>query len=318
MTSKFVSLEEASAFLSERYGADVADVAELGEGYWSRAFSFRRQGRELVARFGQHREDFDKDRAAMAFDGPDAPVPEVLEVGEALGGAYAISERKHGEFLERLGTGEFHAVLPALLRALDRFRNIPLSPGTPIDIVAGPSATTRDSTWDSTWGEWLLLALEDVPGGRVSGWRAKMRETPDIDELFEHGGRELTRMAADCPDIRHVLHCDLINRNVLVAPDGSKIEAILDWGCSIYGDFLYEIAGLTFWESWYPGIEAAGLTSAIPRHYREIGLDVPDFELRLRCCELQIGLLHLAYSTFVGDGHIDWIAERTRRVLEGA
>ena len=38
----------------------------------------------------------------MAFAGPDLPVPKVLEVGDALGGAYAISERHFGLFLEKL------------------------------------------------------------------------------------------------------------------------------------------------------------------------------------------------------------------------
>ena len=39
-------------------------------------------------------------------------------------------------------------------------------------------------------------------------------------------------------------HDDLINRNLLV--DGDRISAFLDWGSSIYGDFLYDIAKLVF------------------------------------------------------------------------
>ena len=57
------------------------DVAELGGGDWSRAFSFQLDGRDLVARFGRYGEDFAKDQQAMAFAGPDLPVPEVLETG---------------------------------------------------------------------------------------------------------------------------------------------------------------------------------------------------------------------------------------------
>ena len=106
-------------------GGRAHDVSELGGGDWSRAFAFRLGGRDLVARFGAYGEDFAKDRQAMAFAGPDLPVPEVLETGSALGGAYAISQRCFGQFLETLKRGR---VAPASARA-------PARPGR----VAGPA-----------------------------------------------------------------------------------------------------------------------------------------------------------------------------------
>ena len=36
-------------------------------------------------------------------------------------------------------------------------------------------------------------------------------------------------------------------------------------------------------------------------HYGDMGLDVPNFSDRLRCCALHIGLEHLAYNAFLGD-----------------
>ena len=56
-------LEEAAAFLAERYAGQARDVAELGGGDWSRAYSFRLDGRNLVARFGYYGEDFYPSRA---------------------------------------------------------------------------------------------------------------------------------------------------------------------------------------------------------------------------------------------------------------
>src|SRR5438067_6932031 len=86
----------AARFLAERYGRSAGSVAALGGGDWSRAFSFRLDNRDLVVRFGRYLEDFTKDQKAMAFARPDLPVPAVLEVGEALGVFYAISERRFG------------------------------------------------------------------------------------------------------------------------------------------------------------------------------------------------------------------------------
>src|SRR5437870_12482558 len=68
----------AARFLAERYGVRAREIAELGGGDWSRAFSFRLDHRDLVVRFGRHLEDFRKDQRAMAFRRPELPVPRVL------------------------------------------------------------------------------------------------------------------------------------------------------------------------------------------------------------------------------------------------
>ena len=114
-----MTIDAARAFLAERYRGSVDAVAELHGGDWSSAFSFRLDDRDLVVRFGRWREDFEKDQLAMAFAGPDLPVPRLLEIGDAFDGAYAISERHSGVFLEELDADGFALVLPALLAALE-------------------------------------------------------------------------------------------------------------------------------------------------------------------------------------------------------
>ncbi len=297
-----VDREEAARFLAERYGPAATDVAELGGGDWSRAFSFRLDGRDLVARFGRHVEDFQKDREAMVYAGPELPVPAVLEIGEALGGFFAISERHFGIFLEELNERQWRSVLPALLRALDHLRSVTLSTLT-------PQPSTR-------WREWLLSSLEDPPGGRVSGWRAALHELPHIEEVFVFGERALRELLPACPEVGHVIHRDLLNRNVLVEPDGSRLTAVFDWGCSKVGDFLYELAWFTFWAPWYPAMEALDLRRVFQEHYRSIGLEVPGFDDRLTAYELQIGLEHIAYSTFTKrDADRQEVTRRTAQVL---
>ncbi len=136
-----VRLADAAGFLAGRYAGQACDVAELGGGDWSRAFSFRLAGRDLVARFGLYGEDFARDQQAMTFAGPDLPVPEVLETGRALGGAYAISQRCYGVFLETLDEAGWRRLLPALLRGLDTLRQLPV-PG-PAGTVPGAAAGGR-------------------------------------------------------------------------------------------------------------------------------------------------------------------------------
>jgi hygromycin-B 4-O-kinase len=307
-----VDLNGATRFVAESYGAGSASsVAALGGGDWSRAFSFCLEGREMVARFGRHQEDFLKDRHAMTFAGPNLPIPTVIEVGEAAGGFYAVSERHFGVFLETLDERGWRTLLPALLRGLDALRAIRFEGG--VDWMADGEGSPLG------WRQWLLSSLEDHPGGRVSGWRSVLQETPDIEKVFVAGESALRSLLWACPEDRHLLHRDLLNRNVLVTADTSRLEAVFDWGCSLAGDFLYEVAWLTFWAPWYPALEAIDFRRVILEHYHRIGLAVDHFDQRLSCYELQIGLEHIAYAAFTGrNDDQQAITHRTRQILESS
>jgi hygromycin-B 4-O-kinase len=308
-----IDLKEAQEFLDERYGGRAQDVSELGGGDWSRAFSFDVDGAPLVARFGRYQEDYLKDEWAMTFAGPDLPVPRVVEVGDAFGGAHALSERHTGCFLETLDGSSLHRLMPALLRALDALRLLPVPPG------AGCCWRPDGSTDPTGWREWLLGGLVDSPGERVSGWRARLAEMPDIDALFVAGEQALNVVLDACPEVRHVLHLDLLNRNVLVAEDGTSLEAIFDWGCLSYGDFLYEVAWFTFWAPWHAGLAAIDMRAVIRDHLSAVAVDVPSFDERLRCYELHIGLTHLAYCAFVQrEADLGAVAGRLRQVMESS
>jgi hygromycin-B 4-O-kinase len=296
-----VTIERALNFLADRYGGGADQVEVLGAGDWSRAFGFRFDGRNLVARFGVWREDFEKDRSAMAFAGPDLPVPQVLEIGEAFDGAYAISERHFGLFLEELDAEQWQRVLPAVLGALDAMRAV----SVPVD------------SRGQTWGEWLLDLLVDDPGRRVHGWRHKLAASAELDGLFVAGQRTLEALLPACPDLCHVLHLDLLNRDVLVVEDASRLEAVFDWGCLAYGDFVYEVAWFCFWAPSHPGLAATDVRAAVLERHGSTGLAVENFDERLRCYEIHIALHHLAYTSFRSDRQADLaaIAGRLRELL---
>jgi hypothetical protein len=89
--------EEVAAFLAQHCGGTASDLEPLTGGAWSSAWAYRAGEEELVIRFGPERSWYEIDRMAMAFSGPDLPVPQVREVGTTPTGlAYAISVRHHG------------------------------------------------------------------------------------------------------------------------------------------------------------------------------------------------------------------------------
>src|SRR5690349_19143776 len=118
---RVVDEREAARFLAERFGS-IEQVEQLGGGDWSRAYGFRHNGAGYVARFGAFEEDFAKDRLAAAFASPALPVPRVVEMGEAFGGFYCISERLYGAFLDGLDEAGLRRAPPSLWRAPDRAR----------------------------------------------------------------------------------------------------------------------------------------------------------------------------------------------------
>lgn len=286
-----VNAAQAQAFLISRFGPGIRDVARIGYGEWSQAYAYRHDDGEYVARFGLFAEDFTKDRRAAQYGSPALPIPMVSEIGAAFGGAYAISERAFGGFIDDLDGAGMRAVLPSLFAALDAARQVDLT------------ATEGYGGWDAdgvapreSWRAALLAVADDESADRIVGWRERMTRSAVANRAFQEGLDRLHSLLPYVSEDRHLIHSDLLHFNVLVA--GDRISAVVDWGCSLYGDFLYDIAWIVFWAPWYPAWRGIDFKGESARHFREIGLDVPHFEERLRCYQLHIGLDSLKYNAF--------------------
>ncbi|MBA2753376.1 MAG: aminoglycoside phosphotransferase family protein [Chloroflexia bacterium] len=303
----------AGAFLAERFGDGVTGVASAGEGEWSKAFAFRHGGRDWVIRFGAIDEDFQKDRLAARFAAPDLPIPALTEIGRAFAGHYAISERATGAFIDGLDGARMRATLPSLLAMLDAVREVPI---LPLGGSGGPGG----------WGGWgtdgtapyptWRAALLDVANDRDGTWRERLAASPlgtgRFDEAFGH----LDTLLGEASPERCLVHGDLLNRNLLV--EGDRVSAVFDWGCGMYGDFLYDLAWFAFWQPWYPAWAGIDFRDAGQRHHEAIGLDVPGFDARFRACLIHIGLAGQAYNAWMGRfQNVEEIARRTMAVAGG-
>jgi hygromycin-B 4-O-kinase len=306
-----VSADEAAAFLVGRFGAGVTDVEPIGGGAWSKAFAFRRDGAPFVARFGGFPEDFGRDRLAGGYASADLPIPTVTEIGEAFGGSYAISERMFGGYIDHLDGARMRATLPSLFAALDAARGVDLS------------ATTGYGPWDAegigafpSWPAFLFDVATDRPEDKGHGWRRRLETSATGAERFDEALHHLSALAAFCPEERHLIHRDLLHFNVLVA--GDRISAVLDWGCALYGDFLYDLASVAFWSPWFPAWQGIDVRAEAARHFAAIGLEVPPFAERFRCCQVHAGLDAQQFQALVGDwDNLERAAGRTLAVARG-
>jgi aminoglycoside phosphotransferase (APT) family kinase protein len=304
-----LSRDVVAAFVGGHPGGP-RDLEALAGGAWSSAWAYRAGGEELVLRFGPEVSWYEADRMAMAFSGPDLPVPEIREVGTTPSGrAYAISVRHHGRFLEDTPAEQASALAPALTRLLVALYQVPASPDAPVIWhQAGAPA--------GSWREFLLAGLADDPGKLVHGWSAALAGDRELAALSAAACERVRALVDACPERRDLVHGDLLHGNVLVSPDARRVEAVLSWKCSVRGDFLFDAAWCSFWAPFHPGIAAADPLSGLLRapSVRAGPGALLDAAARHHCYELHIGFTHLGWNVWIGDQA--GLAATARRLAE--
>jgi hygromycin-B 4-O-kinase len=304
MTKPALDHAAVLAFLRERF-PDADECTELEHGEWSNAYAFVAEGLELVVRFGHHREDYEKDRVAASFASDQLPIPEVFEIGEAFDGVYSFAPRAFGGRLDALGGEDFRRALPSLIAALDGIRELE-PPGDGFGWWA-PDGVARHASWR----DFLLDVRTEYP--RTAGWRERLASRPGAQARFDEGYAALEGLSEALPQVRHVIHQDLLAGNVLVEED--RITAVLDWGNSLYGDFLYDLAHVAFWLPWFDRYDDIDIIAETRSHHESIGLDVPAFEQRLQACMVHVGLDAQTYNAFSHRwDELERSAERTLEV----
>ncbi len=294
------------AFLRRRFGDDTR-ISVMRPGEWSSVYAVRTDDADLVARFSAYDEDFEKDAKMARHASAALPIPPILEWGPATSGFYAIASRVGGEHLDALDETRTRAVLPALFAALDAIREIDLSGASGFGGWRGDRTGT-----EPTWRAKLVGVATEAVTRDAPGWREVLGASPTGVAPFEEGYARLLELVGHCPEDRYVIHDDLINRNVLVA--GDRITAVLDWGSSMYGDFLYDLAKLVFYRPWFTGLRDIDVAAAARAHYDAIGLSVPHFAERLACYSIRIGLADMAYSAW--RQRWDQVERKAARTLE--
>jgi len=168
---------------------------------------------------------------------------------------------------------------------------------------AGDVRTLGAGEWSQAYafvldGREAVQALLSVSQetARVPGWRAALAASPVGTGPFDRGYATLRELAGGLPDVRHVIHGDLVNHNVLV--QGSRITAVIDWGNALYGDWLYDAAWLMFWWPWFPQWRDIDIGAELERHWEQRGSPPPGLHHRLRACLVHIGLDAMAYDAY--------------------
>ncbi|SDX07664.1 phosphotransferase family protein [Paenibacillus sp. CF384] len=281
-------MDFANRFVMEHFGSRAEHLAPLASGAWSKAYSFTLDGHEMIIRFGAYVEDFEKDRAMGTFSTAALPIPKVLEVGKTENGFFAVSERVRGEkHLDELDKSEMRVVLPQLFDALYELQTQDLTRTQEVGLW-------RPEGTGPSWGAELLSVAE--PRERLAGWRERLDTSPREASIFDAGVAKLRILASQLPDIRGIVHNDLLNRNVLV--NNGKLTGVFDWGNALYGDPLYDHAWFLYWWPWYPQWQGIDLQAMLDQHWDKRGGQPTQMKEHLLCYLIHIGLDHIAYCAF--------------------
>ena len=308
-----LSLSDVQTFLTQHFGGRAAEITPLSGGDWSQAYAVSVDGRQVVVRFGAHGEDYAKDRTMAEWSSDDLPIPRVLELGHTEHGYFAISERMQGDFLDELDAPRMTSVMPSLLRVMEAIGRIDVS-GT-----EGYGNWAQDRRGPQrTWQEALLRKFDrDRPGSRIYGWRIALEQSPRGAEDFDTALGVLAELADRMPSERRVIHSDLLYHNVLV--QGDEISAVLDWGNSMYGDHLYDVAWLLYCQPRYTAWPDVDLLGALQRHWEASGPLPVDLEARLLCYQIHIGIDAQSYNAYNRNWEeLELNTDQTMKLIEEA
>lgn len=287
-----ISAQDTIRFLQGKLGSEIADLTLLKGGEWSQAYSFVSHAQKYVLRWSNSAETFEKDSFASAFNSAAMPIPKIIEYGLHADQYYAISEFAQGSFIDTLKPAELESNLPALLGLFDALRG------------ANLANTTGYGGWDKagigafkSWQAYLLDVRTDHSENLVGGWYAKLANSTLGTAIFDQLYGKFESLVGVCPEVRELIHSDLLNYNLLVKDN--NINAVIDWQCGLFGDSLYDVAWFVFYAPWYPQFAEVQLTQKLIAHAAVT--DATNLQARLLCYQLHIGLGSIAYNAFKQD-----------------
>ncbi len=287
-------------FLKRDFAPDITLLTAIKDGETSQSFSFSSKGDEFVIRINPEKHGFEKDEYAYNhFNSNNIPIPKTFQIGQLNDTLhYSITAKAEGKIIDQFTKEEIRTFIPELIHTLDSIHNFPIG-------------DTQFGDWDidgkaskASWENYLLKDIEGFETYENTTPEKTLLETDVVQKILTR----FKQLVAYCPNIRHLVHADYGFNNVLA--DGKKITGVIDWDLSKYGDFLYDVAWLSFWET---SIEYADI---FRKHYQEKGVAIPNFDERILCYKLHLGLGALSFfSDSEQEKSYKWARERLLELL---
>ena len=286
--------------LIKKHYPDMAGMTPLSGGLVSQTFSFQSKENKYVFQIGSKLSDYEKQlyigkRYRNAF-----PVREVLRIHESDDGiAYCISRYIEGQKLFDLSDCKRREISMPLIEALSFMAQAEI----PADGGYGCFDANGHASF-KTWADFVSVIYNES----VCDWSAlPLKGFSDtvvrkaIDKLVQN----ISCIRLDKPSL---VNGDVGSYNIIV--HNGRIAGFIDCGLALYGDPLYDIANLLFWNE----DKLQDLIVEVKRRY----IVNEDSKRKIFCYILRIGLEEI-YNTVILDeiGYdIHWVSNRLDEVVK--
>ncbi len=270
-----ISGEKVLEILKEKFDPDIKSVLSLMGGEMSQAFSFVSKETHFVIRFYKESTSFRKDKYAHDhFASSQVPIPKTHKIGRLDDNSlyYSITDKVKGKNLDQLDQTTREKLILQEIEILHALHSSNIK-------------QKGYGWWDqngyakySSWQENLHAKKEHVDSDFFKVNKQFAPEKKDIEIVY----KKMLELIPKMPNVRFLVHADYGMSNLI--SDGEKITGVLDFGNSMYGDFLYDVAWMDFW------LSGMHYKEKFQKFYEIKKIDVPDFETRILCYQLHMGM----------------------------
>lgn len=269
-----VDKENVIDFVKNSFSKDADFFETIAEGESSQSFFFSAEERDYVIRVNKRLNGFEKDKYAYDhFNSQDIPIPKTILLGKLNKNLYfSITERAKGKLLSDCNSKEVQSSIPSIIKTLDAIHAVNISKAKGYGSFDSQGKANSQSNMDGVEG-----LMKETSEDFKKEANNKLLEKDLIVKLL----KKYKALSRFCPETRNLVHGDYGSNNTTV--DNHQITGVFDWEHASYGDFLFDVAWLDFWD------DKVDYKEIFLKHYQEKGVDVKDYEERILCYKLRFG-----------------------------
>jgi len=256
---------------------DVTTLKPITGGELSQAYIFSDNSENKILRINKNDEGFLKDKyAAEHFSSEIIPIPKIEDIGKLSNDMYfAISTQALGKPLDQFSKQEIASMMKSIVTVANAIHKTKLQ-----NNGYGWWRTDGTGKCDS-WQE----ALDEM---QVAEDDYKLKDVHFFDmDFYNNLTAKIKSYYQYCPEERYLVHQDYGFGNVIA--NGNRITGVIDWHGSLYGDFLWDVAWLEFWD------KSKGYKQAFKDYYLQNGGLPNHFDERIKCYKLITGANSMAF-----------------------
>jgi hygromycin-B 4-O-kinase len=232
-------------FLSTHFKDPITDLGHIEGGHISQVVTFASGGKEFVLRINSSNMDanFEKeDFISTAYASEQVPIPPVVARAHHNDLHYIITPKYPGRQFDSLSRHESAEALPSILGTLAAIHTTDISHQTGFGLFNG-----RGQGFFPDWpGNLRCVKDEERADGFFGKWHT-LFDTSFLDRNeFNRIYEIMESLITHCPTKRYLVHGGFAGGNVLIHK--GSVSAVIDWMDAKYGDFIYDIAWITYWD----------------------------------------------------------------------